>query len=253
MFTPKVWAGGEGSRGHPHSSCHLPGWVEGGRPRVGGTVVDPGKVGVSPPGSGGAWIPSSDRQSLCPANSGASHLPSTLLLLPQPHIWPSPQSHPKPSLQPVDQAVYQERHASQLTLLLAPSCTPLPTGVHPYSAGLSVIQSQAPRSPVTPHLMLIKGGHHCLWGRTSYSFSKSGPWKQNDFGSTLPLVPPSHSKCPLTLVLRYNPDLDTSTAISGGPDPCSAWVMGQGLNTFKTYFILHFSIAHLLQVRGSGG
>ena len=103
MFTPKVWAGREGSRGHPHAFCHLPGWVEGGRPRVGATVVDPGKVGVSPPGRGGAWIPSSDRQSLCPANSGALSLPSTLLfvltapnrLLPQPHIWPSPQSHPQ--------------------------------------------------------------------------------------------------------------------------------------------------------------
>lgn len=173
--------------------------------------------------------------------------------------YPSPTSGLHPSLTPNPPSSLWTKlftrsvNASQLTLLLAPSCTPLPTGVHPYSAGLSVIQSQAPRSPVTPHLMLIKGGHHCLWGRTSYSFSKSGPWKQNDFGSTLPLVPPSHSKCPLTLVLRYNPDLDTSTAISGGPDPCSAWVMGQGLNTFKTYFILHFSIAHLLQVRGSGG
>ena len=29
MFTPKVWAGGEGPQGYPHSFPHLPGRVEG--------------------------------------------------------------------------------------------------------------------------------------------------------------------------------------------------------------------------------
>lgn len=73
---------------------------------------------------------------------------------------------------------------------------------------------------------------------TGQSFSKSGPWGQCGCSSIAPDVRLGHKSAP-----------GTSTCIPGGPDPCSAWVMDQGFNSFENYFIRYC----LLWVRGGGG
>lgn len=57
------------------------------------------------------------------------------------------------------------------------------------------------------------------------SFSKSGPWKQYDYSSIASNVSAG-----------YNSALGTSASISGGRDPCSVWVMDQGLNSFENLY-----------------
>lgn len=146
---------------------------------------------------------------------------------PQPLL---PQSHPKASAPAADQVVPQEHPCSQLTLLLALLGTPFPMGVNPHG--------RAPHDPVpgTPQLMLIKRATVAVG--TGQSFSKSGPWGQCGCSSIAPNVRLGHKSAP-----------GTSTCIPGGPDPCSAWVMNQGFNSFENDFIRYC----LLWVRGGGG
>ncbi|KAI4553647.1 hypothetical protein MJT46_015827 [Ovis ammon polii x Ovis aries] len=73
----------------------------------------------------------------------------------------------------------------------------------------------------TPKLMLIKRATVAVG--TGQSFSKSGPWGQCGCSSIAPNVRLGHKSAP-----------GTSTCIPGSPDPCSAWVMNQG---FNSYFI----------------
>lgn len=69
MFTPKVWAGGEGPQGYPHSSPRPPGWVEGGD-QGGWSSHELREVDVSLPGSEGRGFHVLSQGALTPVNSG---------------------------------------------------------------------------------------------------------------------------------------------------------------------------------------
>lgn len=155
--------------------------------------------------------------------------------LPPSPVWPpGSQSHPKPSSQPADSAVHHECH---LIISLA-------TSRHPFFYRGECTLSRLFRDPSRAHSLPRHptasthqwGGALLPWGQDKF-FGKSGPWKQSDCGSTAPQKSTAIAfqmapRGPAGTQPRRRPAPGRTTSTSGAPDPCSAWSMDRGLESF---------------------